>query len=203
MKTMPLTPPRWTVADDFTSHSVTIDHAKMRGRIDVLVDGRQVATHRSHWRVDTSGVEIPFRIGNRQCLVRVRSSGRAMEYEYQLFVDGRSADDGSPLTEVRHAQDRQPPPWLRATLPGLPAIVTVSGFLGIRRAENLPIPLAVIGLAGLGILVAVLADRLAVVIYANQAWPRSRRNWLMAGAAIGLFGLYLAGLIGMLALLMA
>jgi hypothetical protein len=168
----------------------------------VFVDGRQVAAQRSHWRVDTSGVEIPFPIGRRQCVLRTRSTGRPMEYDYQLFVDGRSVDGGSELTEVRRVEDREPPPWLRAFLPSLPVIVTVSGFLGIRRVENLPIPLAVTGLAVLGILVAVLADRLAVAVYAHEAWSRSRRNWLMAASACGLFGLYFAGLIGILSLLM-
>jgi hypothetical protein len=198
---MERTPPNWSVSDGFTAHSVTIEHAIVRGRIRVLVDGQQVATHRSHWQVDTSGVEIPFRIGSLGCLVRVRSAGRPMEYDYQLFIDGRSADDGSLLSEMKHAQDQQPPPWLRAFLPSLPVIITVSGFLGIRRAENLPIPLALIGLVALGVLVAFFADRLATTIYANQAWSRSRRHWLMLGAGIGLVALYGAGLVGMLAVL--
>jgi Fas apoptotic inhibitory molecule (FAIM1) len=198
---MERTPPSWSVSDGLTVHSVTIEHAIVRGRIRVLVDGQQVAAHRSHWQVDTSGVEVPFRIGSLGCLVRVRSAGRPMEYDYQLFIDGRSADDGSPLSEVKQAQDQQPPPWLRAFLPSLPIIITVSGFLGIRRAENLPIPLALIGLVALGVLVAFFADRLATTIYAKQAWSRSRRNWMMLGAGIGLVALYGAGLIAMLAVL--
>ena len=112
----------WPVWSNRTEHRVDVELKLLTGSLRVDVDGQE-AVKRSGWKMGLNRTEVPFEVDGRPCLLVVRQRyGDTAPPDIDLYSEGRSLTDGSPLEARLEAQGREIPNLVRMLILFMPLI---------------------------------------------------------------------------------
>jgi len=85
---------KWEVELEEQKHWVELWHGYVTGRREVKLDGKVLPEFNVKTNLIDFGADLPFKVGNHDCAVVIRTKNLGLRYAYDLLVDGKSLSTG-------------------------------------------------------------------------------------------------------------
>jgi len=115
----------WTIALEDGTHTVELEHSYFSGKRNIRVDGRPLELPaKTASSIVDFGRDQPFKIGNHDCVVHIRTNG--LTFSYDLSVDGRSVSTGERVSVAGPVPSWA---WAFVVACGIIPIISLGGIL--------------------------------------------------------------------------
>ena len=165
----------WKLNLDGGEHIVELEYTLFDMAIARL-DGQTVGRTWKFWRVASSGADFRFRVAGHDLIGTIRPIDDARQFQYELFLDGRSLDSGAPY---RPADAR--PGLINVALTFLPVIgvpTVLSGAVRSRTTDGTAWVVTIALAIAAGLLLALAGSWASERVYAQANWSSARKSLL-------------------------